>query len=516
MTVVVDQPGVRPMLVRIHRMTMVLLLGFASGLPLALTGGAMQAWLTLEGLDLVTLGFLALIGVPYTFKFLWAPLIDRFELPLFGRRRGWIVVIQLAIAGALMWMASISPGKATVMFAVVAVLVAFLSASLDIVIDAYRTDLLAPSERGLGGSLSVLGYRLAMVLSGGIVLVWADQWGSWPQVYRVMAGLMTVSAVVSLLALPVLRNTAKPLASAPGRELLGFAGLIVGVAIGAYAARWLLMLVGFDADSQDRWARLAFLIMQIVAAMGLGLWMARRLGFETLNRSLQSYFQMPGAWAFLALVVLYKVGDAFALSLSTPFLIKGVGFSQTEVGLANKSVGLLMTIAGAIFGGFVLLRVRLSRALLGFGVLQLVSNLGYYALAVLGAGAYGSFLLPAFDLFVVSVPEPTPMDTLLLVALSLDNFAGGMGTAAFVALLMSLCGARFSATHYALLSAFASLGRVFIGPLAGVLAEQYGWPTFYLVSLAAGVPGLWLAFRLRAAVDDTQTVRPDAAATAPA
>lgn len=491
-------------LARIHRLLMVMVLAFASGLPLALTGGAMQAWLTLEGLDLVTLGFLALIGVPYTFKFLWAPLIDRFEPPLLGRRRGWIVLLQLAIAAVLMWMASVSPAHNTVLFAMVAVLVAFLSASLDIVIDAYRTDVLAPSERGLGGSLTVLGYRLAMVLSGGIALVWADQWGSWPQVYRVMAGLMAASAVISLVALPRLTKVAPPLHSAPRKELLGFLGLVVGVVVGAYAVRMALLLLGVDADAGGRWARLGSLVAQIVAAMSLGLWLARRIGFETLNRSLQSYFSMPGAWTFLALLVLYKVGDAFALSLSTPFLIKGVGFTQTEVGLANKSVGLLMTIIGAIVGGFVLLRVRLSSALLAFGVLQLVSNLGYYALAVLGAGAYGSFLLPAFDLFVVSVPTPTPMDTLLLTALSLDNFAGGMGTAAFVALLMSLCGARFSATHYALLSAFASLGRVFVGPLAGVLAEQYGWPTFFLVSLVVGAPGLWLAWRLRAAVDETQ------------
>jgi PAT family beta-lactamase induction signal transducer AmpG len=273
-------------------------------------------------------------------------------------------------------------------------------------------------------------------------------------------------------------------------------------------ARSILVLMGFDAASDDRWLRLGFLVVQIAGGMSLGLWCARRVGFATLTSSLQSYFSMRGAWAFLALVVLYKVGDAFALSLSTPFLIKGVGFSQTEVGLANKTVGLLMTIVGAIVGGFFLLRVRLSRALLGFGTLQLLSNLGYYALAVSGVGAWGSITLPAFNLLIVQLPEPTQMDGLLLFALSLDNFAGGMGTAALVALLMSLCGARFSATHYALLSAFASLGRVFIGPLAGVLAEQYGWPTFFVVSLAVGVPGLWMAYRLRAEVDRKNTDEP--------
>ena len=167
-----------------HRLLVVLVLGFASGLPLALVGGAMQAWLTIEGVDIATIGFFALVGVPYTFKYLWAPLVDRFEPPGLGRRRGWIVLTQLLVAGALFAMATLSPSLQTQVFAAAAVLVALLSATQDIAIDAYRTELLAPAERGLGGSLTVLGYRLAMVLSGGISLIWAEQWGSWAEVYQ--------------------------------------------------------------------------------------------------------------------------------------------------------------------------------------------------------------------------------------------------------------------------------------------------------------------------------------------
>ncbi|MBX9715735.1 MAG: MFS transporter, partial [Burkholderiaceae bacterium] len=158
----------------VHRLAVVTVLGFASGLPLALTGQAMQAWLSLEGLDVATIGFLSLVGLPYTFKFLWAPLMDRFELPWLGRRRGWLVLTQLALAGTLLWLADTSPTQATRSFALLAVLVAFVAASQDVVIDAYRTDLLAAQERGLGSSLSVLGYRLAMILSGGIALIWVD------------------------------------------------------------------------------------------------------------------------------------------------------------------------------------------------------------------------------------------------------------------------------------------------------------------------------------------------------
>lgn len=493
----------------VRRMAAVLLLGFASGLPLALTGGALQAWLTVENLDLVTLGFLALLGVPYTFKFLWAPLIDRFDLPGLGRRRGWIVLLLLALAAALWLLASLSPQNGIALFAGVAVAVACLSATLDVVIDAYRTDLLQPNERGLGGSMAVLGYRLAMVLSGGISLIWAEQWGSWPQVYRVMGGILVGVAVVSVLLLPRLPGRLAAPGSSAWRELLGFLGMMLAVILGAWLAKQMLILFGLDAQSKDRWVRLAFVFAQIVVAMALAALSTRVLRFQTLSDSLQSYFSMRGAWAFLALVVLYKIGDAFALSLSTSFLLKGVGFSLPEVGIANKTVGLLMTLVGGIVGGFVLLRLRLSMALLLFGVLQLVSNLGLYALAKLGAGAWGEVMVPAFNLLVVQLPEATPVDALLLLALSLDNFAGGMGTAAFVALLTGLCGTRFSATHYALLSAFASLGRVFVGPVAGVMADAWGWPVFFLVSLLVGVPGLVMAWYMRAEVDAT-TRRPAA------
>ena len=222
----------------LHRLAVVTVLGFASGLPLALTGQAMQAWLSLEGLDVATIGFLSLVGLPYTFKFLWAPLMDRFELPWLGRRRGWLVLTQLALAGALLWLADTSPTQATRSFALLAVLVAFVAASQDVVIDAYRTDLLAVRERGLGSSLSVLGYRLAMILSGGIALIWVDPsnasgpggW-TWPEVYRFMAALMAGAAVVSAIALPRVQSVGDR-SSVARQDLLGFAALLAAVAVG--------------------------------------------------------------------------------------------------------------------------------------------------------------------------------------------------------------------------------------------------------------------------------------------
>ncbi|NUQ16737.1 MAG: hypothetical protein HUU33_15605 [Flavobacteriales bacterium] len=232
-----------PAFARAWRLSAILVLGFASGLPLALTGQAMQAWLTTAGLDVATIGFLSLVGLPYTFKFLWAPLMDRFDpLAWLGRRRGWLVLSQLALAGALVALAAVPPQGALQAFALLALTVAFLSASQDVVIDAYGTDLLPPAERGLGSSLKVAGYRLAMILSGGVALIWTDAatgsgW-TWPEVYRLMAGLMAGAAVFSALALPRLVPLPAPAeaAATPAvsvrTDLQGFAAVMAAVACG--------------------------------------------------------------------------------------------------------------------------------------------------------------------------------------------------------------------------------------------------------------------------------------------
>ena len=484
-----------------HRLLAVLFLGFASGLPLSLTGQAMQAWLTVDGVDIATIGFLGLVGMPYTFKFLWAPLMDRFEPPWLGRRRGWLVLTQIALAAVLWWMASVTPRETPLLFAAVALLVAFLSASQDVVIDAYRTDVLDARERGLGGSLAVFGYRLAMILSGGIALIWAEQWGSWGAVYHVMAGIMLVAAGFSLLAIPQVGSAARPLDSDPAKEIAGFLALLAGVVAGALLSRWALIAAGFAPDDPSKWVRLLFVLAGVACALPLCAWAARRVGFETLNKSLASYFAQPGAWAFLLLIVLYKLSDAFAGSLTTPFLIKGMAFTQAEVGIVNKIIGIWLTIAGALLAGGLMLRLNLFRALLVFGVLQMVANFGFYTLAVLGKGAWGGFTLAPFDWGFVALLQPARIDALLMAAIAVENVTSGMGTAAFVALLMSLCNHRYTATHYALLSALAAIGRIYVSPLAGVMAESTGWPAFFLMAVALGLPGVYMVWRMRASIE---------------
>jgi PAT family beta-lactamase induction signal transducer AmpG len=496
-------------------MLVVALLGFASGLPLALTGQALQAWLSIEGLDVATIGFLSLVGLPYTFKFLWAPLMDRFDLPLLGRRRGWLVLTQLLLAAGLMLLAATPPSQSLQLFALVAVAVAFLSASQDVACDAYRTDLLPSPERGLGASLNVMGYRLAMVLSGGVALIWTDvaQGGgwSWPQVYRLMAALMVGAAVLSATLLPRVPMPTQ----APGlarNDLIGFVAVSAAALAGYLLTGWLwtplahwVLAPWLGGSSlppllQQRWMDLAALLLGIASTLPLARWAARRARFETLLSGLQNYFQQPGAWAFLLFIVLYKLGDAFAGSLMTPFLLKSMAFGSAEVGLVNKIIGLWLTIGGALLGGLLMLRLGLWRALLLFGVLQMLSNLGFWWLAVHGKGLWPGLVIPAFDLGFVKLAQATAVDGGLLMVIAFENLSGGMGTAAFVALLMSLTSQRFTATQFALLSAFASVGRVWVGPLAGVLAESIGWPSFFVVSTVLALPALFMLGMLRASI----------------
>ncbi len=505
------------------RFAVILILGFASGLPLALTGTAMQAWLTVDNIDIATIGFFTLVGLPYTFKFLWAPLMDRFEPPFLGRRRGWLVLSQLAIAGGLVLMSRMSPGHNTETFALFAVLVAFLSASQDIIIDAYRTDILPPTERGLGSSLFVFGYRLAMIVSGGIAFVWADPingngW-EWPKIYLIMAVIMVGAAVISMLFLPKLAKNITAVKTDAKNDLIGFFALVVAVVIGyQFTTRVATPLLesglgGFFPAMPDgtadpalkKWVDMAALLCGVAFTIPLAWWASQKAKFETLNISLANYFSMKGAASFLALIIFYKLGDAFAGSLLTPFLLKGVGFAQAEIGVVNKVIGLWLTIFGAIAGGALMMKIGLYRSLFLFGFLQLISNLGFWLVAVLGKGAWGSFPLPAFDIVIVSLKEATNVDWLLLFAVGLENLTGGMGTAAFVAFLMALCNQKFTATQYALLSAFSSVGRVWVGPLAGTLAASIGWPVFFIISVFMAIPGMFMLWRLKSVIVALET-----------
>ena len=409
-------------ILRSPRIAAVLLLGFSSGLPLALTGSTLQAWLTVSGADIMTIAWFSWIGVPYLLKFLWSPLMDRYVPPFLGRRRGWMLLTQLALVAGIAGMAISPPDANLWLLGCLALWVAFASASQDIVIDAYRTDLLPSAERGMGAAVSVLGYRVAMLASGGLALILADRIG-WRQTFFVMAALMAVGLATSLLAPePALRAT-------PPRSLR-----------------------------------------------------------EAVVEPLKDLLSRSGAPQLLALIALYKFGDALAGTLTTAFLIRGVGFSLTDVGTINKFLGLASLLLGGLVGGLLLVRMSLTRALLLFGVLQAISNLSFALLAWAGK----------------SYP-------LLVFAVGFENLASGMGTAAFVALVMALCNHSFSATQYALLSALASLGRILFGPVTGALVEAVGWANFFVLTFVAALPGLWLVWRMREQIAAAEKSQPQAA-----
>ncbi len=398
---------------RDRKLAVLLLLGYASGLPISLVTSTFQAWATVEGVSLVALGMITLVQQPYTYKFLWAPFMDRYAPPFLGRRRGWLLITQLTLVGGIAWMAMHSPGTSIATMALIAVFVAFASASQDIVSDAYRTDMVAsPKERGLISAFFVVGYRIALLVAGAFALFlaggtsWLPAIG-WQNTYLVMAALM---------------------------------------GIGVVAVLWAHEPQGVTAPSTLQEAVFAPL-------------------FEFIRR--------PGALILLAMVILYKVGDAFALSLTTPFLIRGVGFTLEDVAYANKVTALIASLVGVILGGALMLRWGLFKSLMAFGILQAVSNLGYMALALAGRD-----------------------HALLYAVVGFDNLAGGMGTASFVALQMALCNPRFTAFQYALISALAALGRVYVGPAAGYMTDpQYlglPWSTFFFITFLAALPGLAL------------------------
>ncbi|OPY01816.1 MAG: muropeptide transporter [Syntrophorhabdus sp. PtaB.Bin047] len=391
-----------------RRMAVMILLGFGSGLPLPLTAGTLQAWLTVAGIDIKTIGIFSLVGLPYTLKFLWSPVMDRFVPPWLGRRRGWIVSTQFLLLLGIAAMPLTSPGSMPLVLAFIALGVAFFSASQDIVIDAYRTDVLPESERGIGVAVFIFGYRLAMLVGGALALIMSDHLG-WQKTYLFMALFM-----------------------------------IFGM-LGAF--------VGREPDHH------------IVPP---------RTMQEAVWGPLKDFFSRKAAVVIILFIILYKLGDAYAGALSTAFLIRGVNFTPTDVGTINKGMGLIATIVGALFGGTLMVKMGLFRSLWYFGILQMVSNLSFMVLAIIGK----------------SYPA-------MIVAVAFENLAGGMGSTAFVAFVMALCNKRFSATQFALLSSLAVLGRVVISPTSGYIVTYVGWANFFLFTTLAALPGLFLVLYLK-------------------
>jgi len=388
-----------------RKMVALLLLGVSSGLPLLLTSKTLQAWMTVEGVDLKSIGLFSLVALPYSLKFLWAPILDRFALPFLGRRRGWLIALQIGLILAIAFMGFQQPAQALQLLAINALFVAFFSATQDIAGDAYRADILAEKEMGAGAAVFVLGYRVALLITGSLALILADRI-SWTSVYLLIASVMIVGVIGTLIA--------------PEPE-----GHI-----------------------------------QLPASLS-----------EAVLLPFGEFFQRLGAltgFFILCFIVLYKLGDALVNNMSTPFLLQ-IGFTQTDIGAIQGGMGLIATIVGALVGGAILSKIGINRSLWLFGGLQAISNLAYFMQAQLGRNY-----------------------PFMVLTINIENFCAGLGTAAFVAFLMSLCNQRFSATQYALLSSLMAVSRDILVAPAGALAEATGWSLFFIISIVAAIPGLLL------------------------
>jgi PAT family beta-lactamase induction signal transducer AmpG len=379
--------------------------GLASGMPLYVLLQLVPAWLRDEGVSLAEIGLFALVGIPYTWKFLWAPLMDRWVPPLLGRRRGWMMICQVALLISMGLLGSFQPSEATWLIAWMAAGVAFFSASQDVAIDAYRREILPDEELGLGNAIHIQAYRISSLVPGSLSLILADLL-PWSTVFWITAAFMSVAIIMSLVV------------EEPDSLL--------------------------PEDTGVRDAVIAPFAEYV-----------RRRGWSALLLA-------------LAFMFLYKIGDNMATALATPFYLD-MGFSKTQIGLVAKHAALWPAIFGGLLGGLIMIRLGINRSLWLFGVVQVVSILGFAVLASAG-----------------------PVLWLLAVVISFEYLGVGMGTAAFTAFIARETSKTFAATQFALFTALAALPRTFANASTGVIVEHTGWVDFFLLCAVLALPGMLL------------------------
>ena len=393
-----------------RRMLICIFTGFASGLPLYILISLVPAWLRDSQVSLKEIGLFALIGFPYTWKFVWAPLMDHFKLPIMGRRRGWMLMSQIGVLICVAALGQGDPNEQIGLVAAVCALIAFFSASQDIVIDAYRREILPDAELGLGNSIHANAYRLSGLIPGSLSLILADHM-AWQPVFMITAAFMLVGIAMTLTI------------DEPRTEV----------------------------DT---------------GPVTLG---------QAVVEPFREFIQRTGwqqALLMIAFMFLYKLGDNMATALATPFYLD-MGFTKTEIGIVAKNAGLWPMVVGGILGGLMIVRTGINRALWIFGVVQLVSILGYVWLAQAGN-----------DIIV------------LAVVVGFEYLGVGLGAAAFMAFMARATNIQHTATQLALFTALASLPRTFANASTGFIVESIGWTQFYLVCAVLAVPGMLLLFKV--------------------
>ena len=418
------------------KMLITLSMGFVSGVPLLLTITLLQAWLTDEGISKSTIGLFALVGLPYSLKFIWAPLFDHITLSRFGRRRSWLLVTQALLIVSIILLGMTNPAMNAFNVAILATLVAFSSASQDIVIDAYRRESLSDNEQTIGASAYVLGYRIGALAAGAGGLILAD-YMTYQMVYALMSLVMIYGVFITIIAdEPKQHYKASGFISAIYNPFIEFFNRHVSVNI-----------------ADDR-----------IANLKTRTKISRR---NILNNPLL----VPVL--ILLFILLYKIGDTMAHSLSTNFYLD-IGFTKTEIGTIVKFFGLFATLIGAFAGGLISLKIGLYRSLMIFGLFQAIATLGFSILAFIGSNLY-----------------------MLMAVISLENLAAGMGYTAYLAFIANMTNKRFTATQFALMTALMSLPRTLFSGSSGFLVEILDWELYFIFCSLIAFPALIILIKLR-------------------
>lgn len=413
-------------------------LGFAAGLPFLLVFSTLSAWLRDEGASLTVIGFFSWIGITYSIKVFWAPVVDRLPLPfltaLLGRRRGWMLLAQLGIAAGLAGMALTDVPADVTRIALFALVVAFSSATQDITIDAYRIEAAEKELQGAMAAAYVFGYRVALLVAGAGAFYIAE-FSSWSGAYLAMAAFMLVGIVTTL----VIREPR--------------------VAIDADTARLearVESLLGVDHQGRGFLNRLAAWFLDAVVSPFV------------------EFFARNGrfALAILLLIGVYKISDITLGVMANPFYLD-LGFSKTQIADVTKIFGFFMTIAGAALGGVLVVRYGIMRPLLLGAVLVAATNLLFAALAL-----------------------SDPDISFLALVISADNLGGGIATSVFIAYLSSLTNTAYTATQYALFSSLMTLPAKVLGGFSGIVVDGYGYAPFFIYSSAIGLPAILLVVYL--------------------
>lgn len=411
-----------------------LFLGFSAGLPLLLVGGTFSAWLRDLGVELAAIGFLSWVGMAHSIKVLWAPLIDRAPVPLLsrllGRRRAWMLLAQLVIAGALLGMALTDPRENLTLVAFWAVLAAFGSATQDVAIDAYRVEAEARHRQAAMAATYVTGYRVAILAAGAGALHLASV-DSWMLAYGSMAALMGVGVLTTLII-------AEP-----------------AVSVSSSTQHFEQRVADYLAHTQHAgWQRTltAWFIGAIVCPFA-------------------EFFQRYGKAALLVLafVATFRISDIFMGVMANPFYLD-LGFSKAQIANIAAAFGLGMTLLGAGLGGLLVARFGIAPILLLTAFMAPITNLAFAWLAFIGPETYG-----------------------LVLAIVADNITGGLAISVFIAYLSSLTNTAYTATQYALFSSLMTLPGQFAAGFTGVMAASMGWIPFFMTTALTGVPAIVLA-----------------------